>query len=157
LYEQLVAERKEVLRKAQEEEEKRRIADEQRWRALAFRPRREAERRMPAAVQPIPGQSYHPQPTHARIARRGDDAAARAVLERYCRAGMERTAHMGGAQKRKSSDLEEEEWRSRGDYPETHESERAAKRRRKSSASAWWTAGAWVAGALAVGRLFGVF
>jgi hypothetical protein len=140
------------------EEEKRRNEAEQRWRALAFMPRKEAEeRRRPAAVQPIPRPSYHPQPTHVRIARREDDAAALSVLERFCREGMERKERMGGAQKRKSSDLEEEEWRSRGDYPETHELERAAKRRRKSSASAWWTAGAWVAGALAVGRLFGVF
>jgi hypothetical protein len=159
------AERMEAQRKAREEEEKRRKEDEAKWRTLAFMPRKEPVPAVAAAPpvpeplfeEPAPRFFYDPRPTYVPTPRPKGEVAA-LVLHRLCKEDAERWARAGRTQKRKLSDLDEEEWRTRGDYPECREEEeREAKRRRKSPRSAWWTAGAWVAGALAVGRLFGVF
>jgi hypothetical protein len=164
-FEKVAAERREAQRQAKEEEEKRRKEDEQRWRAMAFMPRKEEERRGPAAAQPVPGPLfeitaprarfiYDPRPPYVPTPRH--DASA-LVLARICKEAEERNARMAGGVKRKLSDLDEEEWRTRGDYPECREhEEREAKRRRKGPRSFLWTVAKWMAGAWAVGRLFGV-
>jgi hypothetical protein len=162
-FERDAAERKEAQRKASEEEERRRKEEEAKWRAMAFMPRKE---RAPAA-QPVPAPLfeeparrfiYDPQPAYVATPRNNEDAAA-LILARMCRESEERSARLSNAaRKRTFGDLEEEEWRTRGDYPECREyEEREAKRRRKSRTGVWWRMARWAAGVWAVGRLFGVF
>jgi hypothetical protein len=164
-YEKARVEREEARLKAQEEEARRKYQEEQKWRTLAFMPRKAPNPAITAA-QPVPGPLfdepaprfvYDPLPTYIPTPRKKDDVAA-LVLRRLCKEDAERWARAGATQKRKLSDLDEEEWRTRGDYPECREEEeRERKRRRKSPRSFLWTAAKWAVGALVVGRLFGVF
>jgi hypothetical protein len=106
--------------------------------------------------EPAPRFIYDPQPAYVRTSERKEDVAA-LVLARMCKESAERSASMmGSARKRTRGDLEEEEWRTRGDYPECREyEEREAKRRWNSPRSILWGMAKWVVGAWAVGRIFG--
>jgi hypothetical protein len=69
----------------------------------------------PLFEEPTPRFVYDPRPAYVPTPRR-DDAAAQ-ILSRMCNEAQERSARL--AKKRTIGDLEEEEWRTRGDYPET--------------------------------------
>jgi hypothetical protein len=160
-------EKEERARKKEQTPAQKRMQEEgQRWDRMMQRRHLEEEKKRfgPATARrssggPQPEKPREPfvqvlRPTNTPSPRKA--TAAPVALNRL--GGEEVRTSPGGAKKRTMSDLEEEEWRWRGDYPEAQQYQpRQTKRRKHSPQSFVLTAARWVAGgAFAVGRLLGV-